>query len=432
MLATSVAITAILADGKGWGMFLGEQRDRQADLIIGVPTWCEAANISAHTRRIDEALRNHDLHCKTLIVNADNRSPDGTANLFMATPTHHAKLTLTANRGKGNNEAALFDFALRCGAEAMITLDGDLEALPGEWLPALATPVMNGSADLVTPLYSRFWYDGTLTNQVVAPMVLAVTGAPIRQPIGGEFAFSRTALRELSARPWPEAARGFGWDVYVVVTALHLRLKMCEASLPFGKVHSWRSESADEIEQEMSSKFTEIASTTLEELATFALDDLPPIREYRAAPPLGREPKAYDLAPGGEFTTRWWTQHRNSTWLSFLVPRGGTRDTELPPRMDNASWARVLCQSAFVVRRGLHDRDFFNVLEALFFLRLMHVLPEYRMSSTSEIDMAVYRLAILLRREIESEHKAQPRRVERPRSSRTMNRIERRLGPGIS
>jgi hypothetical protein len=370
-------------------------------VIVGVPTWCEAANISAHTRRIDEALGVADLGRQALIVNADNHSSDGTADLFMATPTVHRKVALTAARGKGNNEAALFDYALRSGARVFITLDADLEALPDDWLPALATPILDGSAELVTPHYPRFWYDGTLTNQLVAPMVLAVTGAPIRQPIGGDFAFSPAAMRALLARPWPAAARGFGWDVYVVVTALRLGLEVQQARLSYGKVHSWRSESADAIELEMETKFVEIATATLEELATFAAGDLPLVDGYPPAPPLGREPKAYDLGPGGEFTTRWWTRQRDTPWLRLLLPPAERKGGEPPARMDDARWARVLCRSAAVARRGPPGRDFYSALEALFFLRLMSVLPEYRGRSTTEIDASVHRLAALVRQEMQ-------------------------------
>jgi hypothetical protein len=375
----------------------------RAGIVIGVPTWCEAVNISAHTRRIDEALRAADLGLEAVIVNADNHSPDDTAGLFMATPTAHRKLTLPTARGKGNNEAALFEFALRSGAAAFMTLDADLEALPDDWVPALAAPILDGSADLVTPLYPRFWYDGTLTNQIVAPLVLAVTGVPIRQPIGGDFAFSPGAMRTLSRRPWPAAARGFGWDAYVVVTMLRLGLKVRQARLSYGKVHSWRSESASEIELEMETKFIEIATATLQELSAFAVSDSPLTGGYPPAPPFGRDPKAYDLGPGQEFTIRWWTQQRDSPWLDVLLPPDARNGDAAPERMDDALWARVLCRGTSVVGRRPPGRDFYRALEALFFLRLMYVLPGYRSRSMSEIDAAVHRLAVLLRDELQQE-----------------------------
>ena len=379
-------------------------------IVIGVPTWCEAVNISAHTRRIDEALRAADLGLDAVIVNADNHSPDDTASLFMATPTVHRKLTLPTARGKGNNEAALFELALRSGAAVFITLDADLEALPDDWVPALAAPILDGSTDLVTPLYPRFWYDGTLTNQIVAPLVLAVTGVPLRQPIGGDFAFSPAALRTLSRRPWPAAARGFGWDAYVVVTMLRLGLKVRQARLSYGKVHSWRSESASEIELEMETKFVEIATATLEELSTFAVGVLPLTGEYPPAPPVGRQPKAYDLGPGREFTTRWWTRQNDSPWLDVLLPPDARNGEAAPERMDDALWARVLCRAISVVRRRPPDRDFYRALEALFFLRLMYVLPGYESSSTAEIDAAVHRLAVRLRDELQEADAAAPYR----------------------
>jgi hypothetical protein len=69
-------------------------------VIIGVPSWCEAPGITAHARRIDDALDAAGFGSGAVIVNADNRSPDNTAGLFMATPTRHRKVTLPTARGK--------------------------------------------------------------------------------------------------------------------------------------------------------------------------------------------------------------------------------------------------------------------------------------------------------------------------------------------
>src|SRR4029450_12425492 len=160
----------------------------------------------------------------------------------------------TASRGKGHNFRRLFEFCREKDAAALVTIDADLEIVPADWLPALVGPVLAGRADFVTPLYGRFWYDGNMTNQFMAPLVLAVTGHPIRQPIGGEFAFSRAVIARLLDEQWPAGAYGFGTDLFAVLRSLRAGFIVGQAPLSVGKVHSWRSDSVDQLEEEMGTK----------------------------------------------------------------------------------------------------------------------------------------------------------------------------------
>jgi hypothetical protein len=153
----------------------------------------------------------------------------------------------------------------------------------------------------------------------------------------------------------------------------------------------------------MEIKFAEVVRTSLEELATFAVDDVPLTGRYPPAPPLGEEPATYDFGPGKELTKRWWSRQRYSPWLDALLPPGASSDYPIQEGISDLLWARVLGRGASLARGEPPGRDFYHTLQALFLLRLVHVLPEYQKSCTSEIDAAVYRLGVLLRRQLQEE-----------------------------
>lgn len=370
--------------------------------VIGVPTWCEAATIRDHVLRIDRAITAAGLDADdAVIVNADNTSPDGTAELFMRTPTLSQKVAIaTAGRGKGRNCAALFDYATTVEAKVLVTLDADLEVLPLDWLPAMTRPVLDGNADLVTPLYPRHWYDANQTNQVSAPVLLAMTGRPVRQPIGGDFAFSASALRHLQEMRWPDVAFGFGWDAFVVTAVMLVDLKLHQAPLSVGKIHSWRSDSADEIEDEMELKFFEPTSAMFEQLAQFPLPSHEPVPDYPYSPPLGLPPKDYEVGPIQEFAQRCWARDRSLPALAVLGAGGAVLDGPGLPALDDDRWGSVLARGVIAARQGAAGRELYRVLQTLFFARLAAVLEGYEALSTAEIDKTVHRVAGIVRQKV--------------------------------
>ncbi len=74
-------------------------------------------------------------------------------------------------------------------AKAVVVVDADLKSITPIWIKKFAEPVFNGT-DFVSPLYIRHKYDGTITNNIVFPLVYSLFNKHIRQPIGGDFALS--------------------------------------------------------------------------------------------------------------------------------------------------------------------------------------------------------------------------------------------------
>jgi hypothetical protein len=366
-------------------------------VVIGIPTWCEADNIAAHTARVDKAVVTAAFPAETVIVNADNNSPDGTAAVFLAAPTRTEKAVLRTARGKGSNEEALFRFALERQAAVLITFDADLLTLPDDWLPALTWPILGRSADLTIPLLSRPWWDGTLTNQIVAPLMLAVTGNPIRQPIGGQYAFSPAAMRALLAEPWPPPALGYGWDVHMVIRAYELGLTLRQVPLSSpGRYHLPRSATPAQIEAEMATKFVEVATSTIEGLAALPSPSPGALRAFPSAPQATGEPGDYDLAAAESFADEYWRRQHSSPWLRWLL-REVPAHLQDPPVLDDARWAGALSRAVEAARSGPIAGPLLDALLILYVRRQLHVLPYYRNCRPREVDIAVHALATRLR-----------------------------------
>ena len=82
-----------------------------------------------------------------------------------------------------------------------------------EWIPALASPVRDGHADLVAPRYPRAVADAPLVTQLVRPLVRAAYGWTLSEPLMGEFGCSRRVRRRIASRfrCWASAHPPTAW-----------------------------------------------------------------------------------------------------------------------------------------------------------------------------------------------------------------------------
>jgi hypothetical protein len=198
--------------------------------------------------------------CRAVLVNSDGGSTDGTPDvvarsefgaaraILVTHPSRPLHKVITAYQGipgKGSAFRTIFEIAVRLGARSCIVVDSDLRSITPEWIHLLVGPVLQQGFDYVCPLYSRHKYDGTITNSIVYPMVRAVYGRRIRQPIGGDFGFSgRLANHFLARDVWGGDVARYGIDIWMTTTALQGEFRVCEAYLG-AKIHDAKDPGAD-------------------------------------------------------------------------------------------------------------------------------------------------------------------------------------------
>ena len=202
-------------------------------VVVGIPSYNESVSISYVTKIVDQGLGEYFPDKKSIIVNVDNNSPDNTKEAFLDTTTRiEKKYISTAHgiRGKGNNILNLFNFAIQVRADIVIIVDADLKSITKEWIEYLGRPVADGY-DYVTPLYSRHQFDGTITNHICYPVMFGMLSMDIRQPIGGEFAFSPKLIKHLLKQSWTESTKQYGIDIFMSLNAVLGGFKICQSGL---------------------------------------------------------------------------------------------------------------------------------------------------------------------------------------------------------
>ena len=212
----------------------------KAEIIFGMPSYMEADSIGFVTQQVDRGLQKYFSNYSTLIINVDNNSEDNTKDVFLSVPTVTKKKYITTPkgiRGKGNNFLNLFKFGMTQIPElkAIVVVDADLKSITPEWIKYLAEPIVNGY-DYALPRYSRHQFDGTITNHICYPLLYGLLSENIRQPIGGEFAFSPVLMKYWLDQKWLPSTKLYGIDIFMSLNAVIGGFKICEVGLG-AKVH---------------------------------------------------------------------------------------------------------------------------------------------------------------------------------------------------
>ncbi|TMC42709.1 MAG: glycosyltransferase [Chloroflexi bacterium] len=232
----------------------------RADIVVGIPSFRNAATIGHVTEAAAEGLRRNFPNMRAVIVNADGGSEDGTRDRVRASADGIPIVTgrYEGRSGKGSAFRAIFEAVTLLGARACAVVDSDLRSITPEWIARLVGPVIRGEADYVTPLYARHKHDGTITNTIAYPLTRALYGARVRQPIGGEFGFDAALARIYLDEPvWDSDVAKFGIDIFMTTTALARGVRVAQAFLG-AKIHDPKDPGAD-----LGPMFTQVVGTLL-------------------------------------------------------------------------------------------------------------------------------------------------------------------------
>jgi glucosylglycerate synthase len=220
------------------------------ELAVGVLTYNNAATVPTVVDAIRGGLEKHLTGTSAVLINADAGSSDATverladSGLPFVRVQHEApaaQLGAVPFHGVPGRGAALrlaVGVARRLGVRVLLVLEADVTSVTGEWIERLARPVLAHGADLVMPVHARHRYDGTITNLVLAPLVGALFGRRLHQPLSGPRALSARMVERLTAVPqWPEPGRSMT-DLWIAGTAVADGLSVHEARLGRWRVES--------------------------------------------------------------------------------------------------------------------------------------------------------------------------------------------------
>jgi hypothetical protein len=220
----------------------------QADILVGIPSYNNAATIGHVVRMAAEGMVKHFPDLKPVLINSDGGSLDGTRQVVLDTPVPQGVEVIATEyqgiSGKGSAFRAIFEVAKALGAKVCVVVDSDLRSITPEWIEWLAGPIVKEGYGYVTPFYIRHKYDGTITNNICYPMTRMLYGLDIRQPIGGDFGFSADLLDHyLGQDVWETDVARFGIDIWMTTTAINAEARICQTHLGV-KIHDAKDPAA--------------------------------------------------------------------------------------------------------------------------------------------------------------------------------------------
>ena len=212
-----------------------------ADILIAIPCYNNEKTIAHVIQMVTHGLAKHYRDLRCVIFVADGGSTDDTREVvkeFQIKPWQEKVVSIYRGpSGKGSALRSVFEAATWLKVQACAVVDSDLRSITSDWVKYLLDPVLEKGYQFVAPVYVRHKYDGTITNNIVYNLTRALYGKRIRQPIGGDFAFSRDAAKFYHEQDvWDTDVARFGIDIWMTTNAITQGFKICQSNLGV-KIH---------------------------------------------------------------------------------------------------------------------------------------------------------------------------------------------------
>lgn len=216
---------------------------RTADVVVAFLTYNNADTLPSVVATAARGVADYLPDASVAFVTSDGGSSDGTREVAagLGVPavvtTHEGPISermavpFHGVPGRGRALHAALGAAQRLRARVVLVLEADVVSLEPSWIERLAMPLWKEKADLVVPAYARHRFDGTITSVLIAPLVRALYGRRLRQPLGGAQALSGRLVEHLLVHPrWDGSGRELA-DVWILGTAIADGFSVWEAWL---------------------------------------------------------------------------------------------------------------------------------------------------------------------------------------------------------
>jgi hypothetical protein len=208
----------------------------QVDILVGLPTLNNAATIVEVVRAVHVSFTRDFPRLRTVMINSDGGSTDGTLELIRAASFSEADMVQTSHSlrtlhrvvapyhglpGKHTALRAVFAAGELTQAKVVVVIDPSGPATTAERVTELIGPISRSDAEFLTPRFRRHPRDGILITQLVRPLVRALYAVALDEPLGAEFACSgRFASHSLEQDIWNREAARFAIDLWLRTEAV--------------------------------------------------------------------------------------------------------------------------------------------------------------------------------------------------------------------
>jgi hypothetical protein len=207
------------------------------DALVAVTALNQSRTAPAVVDAVTAGLAQGFPERKVAALFIDGGSQDGSLEAVAGRPAGAssgpvAMIRIAGRPGRGRAVVAGLAAARRAGARAVMVVDAGLVSIAPRWVEALLGPALQGEADYVSPIYARAPTEGTLTTNLLAPLVRSLFGQRLQEPLGGCVGVSAGLLETLpAAEEWDEESTGQGAEIRLLGEALARRHALLEVHL---------------------------------------------------------------------------------------------------------------------------------------------------------------------------------------------------------
>lgn len=375
------------------------ERLESADIVVGIPCFNNDGTLAHVIKTIESGLSLYYPDRRSLVFVADGGSVDDSreeGDAVERSPWSERIVTIYRGiPGKGSAVRAIFEAASLLNARATLLFDSDLQSITPEWIKNMVDAILSDGVDFVAPYYTRFKYDGTITNNIVYNLTRTLYGYRVRQPIGGDFAFSLPLVKTyLPKEDWETDVAKFGIDIWLTTTAMVHKMRMAQANLGV-KIHDVKDPA-----EALGPMFRQVVATLL-----YLMEDYETVWKSvkgsqevpRVGPDLHIEPKAFEINVSkliDDFKTGYYNW--KEIWRKIVAPDHYAVIEQLVKKegidflMEPEIWARILYDLAAAFHHWKGSRDLVvSLMTPLYFARVASFVNRTRDMSNEEAEALV-------------------------------------------
>ncbi len=370
-----------------------------ADILVGIPCYNNELTINHVIQMVSHSLFRHYNDLRSVIMIADGGSTDDTrevAKEFQIKPWQEKVVSIYRGpAGKGSAFRSMFEAAKRLKVKACVVVDSDLRSITSDWVKYLLDPILEKGYQFVSPVYSRYKYDATITNNIVYNLTRALYGLRIRQPIGGDFAFAgELAAYYIEQDVWETDVARYGIDVWMTTNAITNNFKICQSNLGV-KIHD-----AKDPAESLGPMFRQVVHTLFvlmeqNEAVWKAVKGSRTVPMFGLQEFLEPEPIQVDL---GRLVTEYKTGFRQFKGLyrdifcpdCFIQLKECAAKAKTKFGMPNNIWVMVLYETAATFHRWTYNRtQLVNLVTPLYLGRVASFINQTRQMTSSQAEELV-------------------------------------------
>ena len=379
-------------------------KTNRSDIAVIIPSYYPGKTIKHVIETVDRGLRRYFPKKNGLIIIIDSSDKKTQKDIRKYCQRVSTKTIIKFHKKRVTKGEAIFaglEIALGDRPDVVVMFDSDLKSIEPDWVKKFALPIMKKEAAFIGPNYVRDKYDSLITNHIVYPLVRSFFGADLRQPIGGDFAFSGDlAGFYMNKECFSSEVEKYGIDVWLSITAIVNNYKVGQVSLGV-KDHGVTIKNPKLPEKSLGIMFREVVTTLFSLLAHYQ-------KKWKGGPssevinfykPIIATPKPViaDFANLWGAFKRLYPKHRSLCQKVLSASNFKKIDAAFSMKKPNVSisaldWSDFIFDyfKKFAVTRGKNKKlKLVNSLVAVYFARIACFVEETKDLTNSEVEKKI-------------------------------------------